>query len=96
VRHCSATILKRLGLSSVPAGEGVVPQYYDPRYACEMELLRFDTRQADRRYEPLIREIVFNLPQVRVITPWPAPHYVVTPVGARGRYSTDVFALGAA
>jgi hypothetical protein len=97
VRHCSATILKRLGLSGVPVGDGVVPAYYDPRYACEMELLRFDTRQADRRYEPLIRDIVAHLPQVRVITPWPAPRYVEAPIGARAiRTTASAFVVGAA
>ena len=43
-RHSSATILRRIGLTSLHSEEGALPPYFDPHYGCEMELLRFESR----------------------------------------------------
>jgi hypothetical protein len=69
VRHCSATILKRLGLAPVPAGDSVVPAYFDPRYGCDMELLRFDTRRANPKYEGLVKLMMKCLTKVAIVVP---------------------------
>src|SRR4051812_45115959 len=37
VRHCSSSILRRLGGAPLEASDGQVPSYYDPKYKCEME-----------------------------------------------------------
>ena len=54
VRHSSAGILRRLGGTGLQSDGAVVGPYYDPRYNCNMELLRFDSRRPSPRYEGLI------------------------------------------
>jgi hypothetical protein len=46
VRHSSSKILRRLGGAPVKVGgdPAEVPPYFDPKYGCTMELLRFDSR----------------------------------------------------
>ena len=44
-RHSSATILRRLGGSHLQADGTAVAPYYDPKYGCLMEVLRFESRQ---------------------------------------------------
>lgn len=68
VRHSSAAILRRLGLSplEVPGAPGA---YFDPRYNCDMELLRFDTRRASQKYHGLIEVLKDRLTDVTVVTP---------------------------
>jgi hypothetical protein len=41
-RHASSSILRRLGGAPLTDGEKEVSPYYDPKYGCEMEILRFD------------------------------------------------------
>jgi hypothetical protein len=68
VRHCSSTILRRLGGSSLQAADGVdIPTYYDPTYRCAMELLRFDSRRPNPHYAPLIERLQHKLAEVLVI-----------------------------
>jgi hypothetical protein len=50
VRHGSASILRRLGLSPMSAEGQELPVYYDPNYRCEMELLSFDSRTPSAKY----------------------------------------------
>jgi hypothetical protein len=69
VRHCSSTILRRLGGSHLQAGDRVLPPYYDPRYQCEMELLRFDSRRPSAKYLHLIALLKDRLAEVLVIAP---------------------------
>jgi hypothetical protein len=57
VRHSSAAILRRMGGSPLQADGFVVPAYYDRRFKCEMELLRFDTRRPSVRFERLVASI---------------------------------------
>jgi len=54
VRHCSSTILRRLGGSSLEVDGVTIPTYYDPAYRCSMELLRFDSRRPNTKYAGLI------------------------------------------
>jgi hypothetical protein len=68
VRHSSSTILRRLGGSHLRAGECVIGPYFDPHYGCEMELLRFDSRQPSRKYTTLIDRIQMRLAKVIVVT----------------------------
>jgi hypothetical protein len=67
IRHSSAAILKRLGLSYFPVGKSRVPPYFDPRYQCQMELLRFDTRAANPRFETHIDQLMEQMYDSRVI-----------------------------
>ena len=67
VRHASSTILRRIGGSHLVAGSTPVPAYFDPRYGCEMELLRFDSRRPNAKFAPLIAELTKRLATVTVI-----------------------------
>jgi hypothetical protein len=66
-RHSSAAILQRLGLSRFEVQGDPVRPYYDPKYDCEMEVLRFDTRRASARYHELIERLKPRLQSVAVI-----------------------------
>jgi hypothetical protein len=65
VRHSSASMLQRLGLSRLSD----IPAYFDDRYACDMELLRFDTRRSSSRYHEFIERLKTELASVRLIVP---------------------------
>ena len=67
-RHCSATILKRLGGSRFEIGSTTLPPYFDERYGCMMELLRFDSRQPNPKYAGLIDRVRDGLVNLQVVT----------------------------
>ena len=67
VRHSSSTILRRLGGAHLQADGVSVPPYYDPRYKCEMEILRFDSRRPSTKYAGLIELLRQNLARVLVV-----------------------------
>jgi hypothetical protein len=69
VRHCSSTILRRLGGSDLWAGDRKVPSYHDARYKCEMELLRFDSRFPNPKYGSLVAQLAAKLADILVIAP---------------------------
>jgi hypothetical protein len=73
VRHASATILRRLGGGPLEVDGTPVPSYYDPRYRCQMELLRFDSRQPSARYSGLIDLLKEKLAGVKVLAPMLLP-----------------------
>ena len=66
-RHCSATILKRLGGSRFEIDGAELPPYFDSGYNCMMELLRFDSRRPNPRYVRLIDALGERLADVPVI-----------------------------
>jgi len=66
-RHCSATILKRLGGSRFEIDGAELPPYFDSSYNCMMELLRFDSRRPNPRYVGLIDALGERLADVPVI-----------------------------
>jgi hypothetical protein len=67
VRHSSSTILRRLGGSSLEVGATAIPSYFDPKFNCEMELLRFDSRRPNAKYAGLIELLRDRLTNVLVI-----------------------------
>jgi hypothetical protein len=67
VRHASSTILRRIGGSHLISDAGPVPPYFDSRYNCEMELLRFDSRRPSPKFEALIDSLKDKLAYVPVI-----------------------------
>lgn len=67
VRHSSATILKRLGGAPLECDGVPLPSYFDARYGCEMELLRFDSRRPNPRYEAQVEHLEHKLANVSVI-----------------------------
>lgn len=68
VRHCSSTILRRLGGSPLKVDGISVPPYYDPKYKCMMEILRFDSRRPSARYVGLIELLKEKLASVLVVS----------------------------
>jgi hypothetical protein len=67
VRHCSSTILRRLGGGDLRADGRSIPSYYDPRYKCEIELLRFDSRYPSAKYAGFIEALRHKLTSALVV-----------------------------
>jgi hypothetical protein len=72
VRHCSSSILRRIGGSPLEEGGTILPSYYDPRYGCQMEILRFDSRRPSAKYNELIERLQEQMSSVQVIARGPA------------------------
>jgi hypothetical protein len=72
-RHCSSTILKRLGGSRFEIDGTTLPPYFDPRYRCMMEMIRFDSRTPNPKYAHLIEEARKKVARVLVIARPDAP-----------------------
>ena len=66
-RNGSASILKRLGGRPLEYRDSELPSYHDPKYSCEIELLRFYSWAPNPRYAPFIAEIKAELPAIPVI-----------------------------
>ncbi|HTB13312.1 MAG TPA: hypothetical protein VK752_17140 [Bryobacteraceae bacterium] len=66
-RHCSASILRRIGGQPLTTQGVEVPRYFDPRFDCEMEILRFDSARPNPRFERWIEELKGYLSEVPVI-----------------------------
>lgn len=84
VRHCSSSILRRLGGAPLEANGAPVPAYYDPRYKCEMEILRFDSRHPTAKFGHLIDGLRDKMATVPVIM-----RQAVAPAIYRGTYFDD-------
>ena len=84
VRHCSSSILRRLGGAPLEADGSPVPSYYDPRYKCEMEILRFDSRHPTAKFGRLIDGLRDKMATVPVIM-----REAVAPYRYRGTYFDD-------
>ncbi len=54
-RHHSSSILRRIGGRPLKASGVEVSSYYDAQYACEMELLSFDSESPNPRYASWIQ-----------------------------------------
>jgi len=67
VRHASSTILRRLGGAPLQANGQTLPVYFDERYRCDMELLRFDSRSPSPKYEAAIDSMRDCLARVPVM-----------------------------
>ena len=69
LRHCSASILRRIGGLSLTAQGAALPAYYDPQYKCEMEILRFDSAFLNPRYGMWVDDCQSQLRGTTVIEP---------------------------
>lgn len=67
MRHCSASILRRLGGSTLPAGESGLPPYYDPQFKCDMEVLHFDSEYPAPKYDHVVDQLCSDILAVPVI-----------------------------
>ena len=66
-RHGSAGILRRIGLNPLQWDGAALPPYYDKRYGCQMEVLRFDTRSPNSRYQEAVTELSAALAESPVV-----------------------------
>jgi hypothetical protein len=69
VRHCSSSILRRIGGAPLAADGDPVPSYFDPRYGCEMEILRFDSRRPNPKFNDLIEKLRERMASVAIVAP---------------------------
>jgi hypothetical protein len=56
-----------LGGAPLEADGTPVPTYYDPRYKCEMEILRFDSRHPNPKFSGLIERLREKMSNVQVV-----------------------------
>jgi len=66
-RHCSASILRKIGGHSLVVDGQELPHYFDPAYGCEMEILRFDSDSPNPRFESWVEQWVRHLTTVPVL-----------------------------
>jgi len=66
-RHCSSSILRRIGGKFLEYAGTAIPPYYDPQYKCDMEILRFDSSNPNPRYSVWVEEIGRSLQRIPVI-----------------------------
>ena len=66
-RHCSSSIVRRMGGESLKYDGVPIPAYYDPQYECEMEILRFYSWSPNPRYTLWVEEIKQSLQHIPVI-----------------------------
>ena len=55
-RHCSSSILQRLGARKASLDGEELPSYYDRRFECQMELLQFDSLRPSPKYARQVAE----------------------------------------
>jgi hypothetical protein len=68
-RNGSASILRRLGGRSFEWEGASLPPYFDPSYNCRMEMLHFDSRRPNPKYEVAISEFEETMIDIPVICP---------------------------
>lgn len=66
-RHHSAQILRRVGGESLTWQGTRIPPYFDSRYGCEMEILRFNINSMKLKHSSLVDLMSEQLPDVRVV-----------------------------
>lgn len=84
VRHCSATILQKIGGTVLQFAGSALPLYFDPAYRCEMAMLRFESEAPNPRYDSWIEGLRAQLRNISVVckssaAPWrslPATRWV--------------------
>jgi hypothetical protein len=73
-RNGSASILRRLGGKPLEFSGSVLPTYYDENYRCGMEILRFDSRCANSKYDSAIRDLRAHMARLPVVCPNQTSH----------------------
>jgi hypothetical protein len=66
-RHGSAQILRRVGGASLVWEGRDLPAYYDSRYRCGMEILRFDSNLLHDKLAAHVHALATTLPQMEVV-----------------------------
>jgi hypothetical protein len=70
VRHHSATVLRKIGGSSLTDTNAVeIPAYFDHHYDCEMQILKFESAAPNPKVIPWIDQLRHDLRNIEVVTP---------------------------
>ncbi len=67
-RHCSASILRRIGGQPLEHADFELPFYDDPQYGCQMEVLRFYSWAPNPRFSVWIVQVKAELRTIPVLT----------------------------
>ncbi len=67
-RNRSASILRRIGGRPLESARQELPPYHDPRYRCEMEILRFWSWSPNPRFKAMVDEVKAELRDILVWT----------------------------
>ena len=67
IRNGSASMLRRIGGTSLESSGQALPRYVDPHYGCLMEILRFDSRFVPLRYASIVGSIRKQLEESEVV-----------------------------
>jgi len=92
VRHSSSSILRRLGGVPLESDGVIVPPYFDDRYDCTMELLRFDSRRPNQKYNSLVDRLRDKLAHVPVIAAAISTDLIANGYDAPERYASQAIA----
>ena len=68
-RNGSASILRRLGGKSLEWDGAALPAYFDEKYNCMMEVLRFDSREPNPRYATMIQNLANQIAKRPIVCP---------------------------
>jgi hypothetical protein len=67
LRNRSSSILRKLGGHGLHCGDVELPTYYDPQYACHMEVLGYDSDFPNPKYTGWIQECHRKLRDIAVV-----------------------------
>jgi hypothetical protein len=92
-RHDSSSILCRIGGRPLEVDGDTLPPYYDAQYKCVMEILRFDSRTPNTRFDGLVERLHEKFADVPVIARpyWPMAERlgITALMAARNSISVD-------
>jgi len=67
LRHGSSLILRRIGGELLSDGDNPIPRYFDSRYNCDMEILRFNSSAPNPRYREWAEQVASDLVEIPVV-----------------------------
>jgi hypothetical protein len=88
-RHHAASILRKIGLSPLSWRGAELSSYFDPKYGCEMEILQFDSRHPNPKYNRAIGEFC------RAIAAAPVIGFEVSTTMESPSYELETLAMAA-
>jgi hypothetical protein len=68
-RNSSSSILRRLGGRPLMWDGVALPGYYDEKFQCGMEILRFDSRSPNPKYAAAVHDLRSEMAQVPIVCP---------------------------
>lgn len=75
VRNHSARILGRIGGRPLRHCGEPIPQYFEPKYGCDIQILRFDSNSYNGRYAPIVESLCGELTRSPVLSTSAGPAF---------------------